>query len=229
MKAELLAYTPNPEVLCARAASVSWRFDGLKNITDIEVAREILKRVISYGHESVIEHANFTFMIEGVSRAMTHQLVRHRIASFTQQSQRYVDLSGKEDYFVVPESMRTNELKGVMEKFCTECAQLYTELVKSGIPAEDARFVLPNATQTKIVVTMNARELRHFFNLRCCYRAQWEIREVAWEMLRQCKEVAPSLFRNAGPSCVGLGRCPEGALSCGKMQELTKWRDEKNE
>ncbi|NIQ06822.1 MAG: FAD-dependent thymidylate synthase, partial [Candidatus Korarchaeota archaeon] len=165
-----------------------------------------------YGHVSVIEHASFSFSIEGVSRAMTHQLVRHRIASYTQQSQRYVAYDTSDQY-VVPPSLDDNPVaKKIFDKTVTRISEAYRELLDLGIPREDARFILPNAARTNIIVTMNARELLHFFNLRCCIRAQWEIREVANEMLKQVKEVAPALFNDAGPSCVKFGYCPEGKM-----------------
>jgi len=179
---------------------------------DSEKAKRIIRRVTGYGHTSVIEHACFTFSIEGVSRAMTHQLIRHRIASYTQQSQRYVTYNTLENY-VIPPSIRDNkEAKKLFDETLAKISEVYQKLLRMNIPKEDARFILPNAAKTNIIVTMNARELRHFFNLRCCMRAQWEIREVAIEMLRQVKKVAPALFENAGPSCVELGYCPEGKM-----------------
>ncbi|MEM3672616.1 MAG: FAD-dependent thymidylate synthase [Candidatus Bathyarchaeia archaeon] len=215
MKVKLLRYTTDPEILCGAAALTSSK-SGSPSETfekmDIEQARRIIKRVTGYGHTSVIEHASFTFSLEGVSRAMTHQLVRHRIASYTQQSQRYVTYDTLEKY-VTPKSIAENaEAKRVFEETLEKISEAYKRLLQLGIPKEDARFVLPNAAKTNIIVTMNARELNHFFNLRCCARSQWEIREVATEMLRQVKKVAPALFENAGPSCVKLGYCPEGKI-----------------
>jgi thymidylate synthase (FAD) len=179
---------------------------------NMETAKRIIKRVTGYGHASVIEHASFTFSIEGVSRAMTHQLVRHRIASFTQQSQRYVTYDTLEKY-VTPQSISDNaEAKDIFDRTLERISETYQKLLDMGIPKEDARFILPNAAKTNIIVTMNARELLHFFNLRCCARAQWEIRETAIEMLRQAKKATPALFENAGPSCVQLGYCIEGKM-----------------
>lgn len=189
----------------------------------LDEAREIIRRVLEYGHESVIEHACFTFFVEGISRSLTHQLVRHRIASYTQQSMRYVDLTKSQAYFVRPESISKNEeLAGLFDDVVTKCKNTYDILRKKGIRPEDARFVLPIATQTKIAITMNARELRHFYAMRCCLRAQWEIRQLANRMLKICKTKAPSLFENAGPSCVKLGYCPEGELTCGKLNQILK-------
>jgi thymidylate synthase (FAD) len=178
----------------------------------MEQARNAIRRVLGYGHYSVIEHASFTFSVEGVSRALTHQLVRHRIASYTQQSQRYVTYDTLEDY-VAPRSISENKkAKKIYNDTLKQISDAYQRLLKLDIPEEDARFLLPNAAKTNILITMNARELRHFFNLRCCERSQWEIREMAIEMLRQAKKAAPSLFENAGPSCVESGYCPEGKL-----------------
>jgi thymidylate synthase (FAD) len=214
MKVELLAYTPDPEELCALSAATSFREKGAsqrKEKMTKEKASEILKKVVSYGHVSVIEHANFTFSIEEVSRALTHQLVRHRIASYTQQSQRYVEIStDNENWYVIPPTVDTEEKRKKFRERMKTIAQWYQDSVDSGMTAEDARFYLPNACKTNIVVTMNARELLHFFNLRCCNRAQWEIRDVALEMLKLVKKVAPIIFEKSGPSCVSKGYCPEG-------------------
>ena len=222
MKVTLVSYTNDPEVTCAKCASVSWQRKGMKEAS-LDEARKIIKRVLGYGHESVIEHAYFTFFAEGISRSLTHQLVRHRIASYTQQSMRYVDLTKARQYFIRPKSISDNEeLAGLFDDVMTKCKNTYDTLRKKGIPAEDSRFVLPIATQTKIVITMNARELRHFFATRCCLRAQWEIRQLAKRMLNICRTVAPSLFENAGPSCVSGGYCPEGELTCGKLDQIMK-------
>lgn len=215
MRVKLLRFTADAERLCGAAASTSTRSGSPSEIfekMDVDKAKQIIKRVTGYGHISVIEHASFTFSIEGVSRAMTHQLVRHRIASYTQQSQRYVAYNALEK-FVTPPSIANNiEAKRAFDETLEKIAETYQNLLKMGIPKEDARFILPNAAKTNIIVTMNARELRHFFNLRCCTRSQWEIREVATEMLRQAKKAAPVLFENAGPSCIELGYCPEGKM-----------------
>ncbi|MEM3702989.1 MAG: FAD-dependent thymidylate synthase [Candidatus Bathyarchaeia archaeon] len=227
MKVKLLRYTADPEVLCGAAALTSTRSGSPSEIfesADLERARQTVKRVIGYGHMSVIEHASFTFSIEEVSRAMTHQLVRHRIASYTQQSQRYVTYNTLKQYVTPPTINANPEAKKVFDRALENVSKAYNKLIEMGIPKEDARYVLPNAAKTNIVVTMNARELRHFFNLRCCIRSQWELREVATEMLRQVKKVAPSLFENAGPKCVELGYCPEGKMKPSEcdIQELKK-------
>ena len=176
------------------------------------------------GHESPIEHASFTFGVEGVSRSLLAQLTRHRLASYSVQSQRYVGQSGEDgiDYILPPEieklgdeyAKRFADQMDMMDKWYREWLELLGEGGK-----EDARFVLPNAAATRMVVTMNARELNHFFALRCCNRAQWEIRDVAWQMLKLAHEAAPALFDECGPECL-RGRCPEGKMCCGRMDEV---------
>ena len=215
MKVKLLRYTADAELLCGTAALTSTKSGSPSETLEkmnMVTAKRIIKRVTGYGHVSVIEHASFTFSIEGVSRAMTHQLVRHRIASFTQQSQRYVTYDTLEKYVTPPSITNNAEAQKIFDETLEKISETYQKLLKLGIKKEDARFILPNAAKTNIIVTMNARELRHFFNLRCCTRSQWEIREAAIEMLKQAKKTAPALFENAGPSCVELGYCPEGKI-----------------
>ena len=161
-----------------------------------------------------MEHCTFTFGIEGISRALSHQLVRHRIASYSQKSQRYVK-EGAFEYVTPPTVTDTKAVADIYANFMKVAQGTYDCLISHGVPAEDARFVLPNACETKIMVTMNIRSLLHFFEERCCHRAQWEIRSVANEMLSLCRAVAPTLFARAGASCV-QGRCKEGQMSCGK-------------
>jgi thymidylate synthase (FAD) len=216
MKVHLLSYTKDAERLCAAAGRSCYSKKSASKLleeVDPESAGNMISEITGLGHHSVIEHASYTFSIEGVSRALTHQLVRHRIASFSQQSQRYVSI--KEPSYVTPPSVAKDE--GLKEKFDSAMGAAwlaYRALVEK-VPAEDARYVLPNACTTNITVTMNARELWHFLSLRCCSRAQWEIREVAEEMLKLLKEASPRIFSEAGPPCV-RGPCPEGKLSCGK-------------
>lgn len=225
MEIKLIAYTPKPDMVCAAAAFTSWKkkttaqlFEELNE----KEALDFLKMVIGFGHFSVTEHANFTFSISGVSRALTHQLVRHRIASYTQQSQRYVKFSREELQYVTPPTIEEDkEAKKLYDELMIKVADVYEKLIDKKIPPEDARFVLPNAATTNIVVTMNARELLHFIRLRTCERTQWEIRDAATEMLKLAKKVAPTLFSDGGPCCV-IGPCPEGKLTCGKMVEVRK-------
>ena len=215
MKVKVLRYTADAELLCGTAALTSTKSGSPSEILEkmnMETAKRIIKRVTGYGHVSVIEHASFTFSIEGVSRVLTHQLIRHRIASYTQQSQRFVAYNTLEKYVTPPSILEHMEAKKIFDETLEKISETYQKLLKLGIKKEDARFILPNAAKTNIIVTMNARELRHFFNLRCCRRSQWEIREVATEMLKQVKKATPTLFENAGPSCVELGYCPEGKI-----------------
>jgi len=223
MKVVLVVHTPDPDRLCAQAALVSkWPkgWSEFKDLWNDKTDLQHLTDAIEKGHVSVIEHACFTFSLEGISRSCSHQLVRHRIASYTQQSQRYVQLQDP-DAFVIPETIQENEkARKLFQEQLKAQFSTYERLIDLGIPKEDARFVMPNATKTNILVTMNARELLHFFALRCCERTQWELREVAWKMLTLAKKVAPLIFSKGGPSCVQLGFCPEGDLTCGKIKEI---------
>lgn len=217
MDVTLLYHTPEPERAVATAARLCYAPVGgrelMESLTD-EKIRKVLTTIMASGHFSTLEHASYTFAVEGVSRALTHQLVRHRLASFNQQSQRYVKFK-EEPPIVRPASVDTNpEATQAFDEAIEACWQAYDKLVQAGVPAEDARYVLPNACETKIVVTMNIRELMHFFSNRCCNRAQWEIRELAWKMLELVRPTAPFIFRTAGPGCM-RGACPEGKMCCG--------------
>ncbi|MDY0224316.1 MAG: FAD-dependent thymidylate synthase [Candidatus Methanomethylophilaceae archaeon] len=217
MKVILLAYTQNADEICAAAGKSCYSEESSANLLGRGDPNRILEKIVGMGHNSVIEHASFTFSVEGVSRALTHQLVRHRIASFSQQSQRYVSLD--KPTYVIPKTIEVDEKsKELYIKTMDMVWESYNELQKV-VPPEDARYVLPNGCTTNITITMNARELLHFFSLRCCNRAQWEIREMADEMLRFCKDVSPTIFKTAGPPCV-RGPCPEGKLSCGKSRKV---------
>jgi len=257
LKINLIEYTPNPEKVIAAAAKLCYSPSGVDNIMenlDKTNIAKFIEMLMSYGHHSPIEHVSFTFAIEGVSRSLTHQLVRHRLASYSQQSQRYVKLS-QFQYIIPPEIEKNRKAKEIFVKTMEQDQKSYDELVellkKSAFDElkgdyikknktelddkhmtlllnkaekkaiEDARYVFPNACETKIIVTMNARELMHFFNERCCNRAQWEIRIMAAKMLKEVKSVAPVLFKFSGPSCV-REVCPEGAMTCGKSEEIRK-------
>ena len=216
MDVTLLYHTPEPERAVATAARLCYAPVGgrelMESLTD-EKIRKVLTTIMSSGHFSTLEHASYTFAVEGVSRALTHQLVRHRLASYNQQSQRYVKFK-EEPPIVRPASVDTNpEAAQAFDEAIEACWQAYDKLVQAGVPAEDARYILPNACETKIVVTMNIRELMHFFSNRCCNRAQWEIRELAWKMLELVRPTAPFIFRTAGPGCM-RGACPEGKMCC---------------
>lgn len=223
MKVTLLQHTPDPERTVALAARLCYSAASIGELHDRLSGSDIaafLEKIMSLGHQSVLEHVSFTFGIEGISRACSHQLVRHRLASYSQQSQRYVTFKGDDFPQVVPDSIAaTVQRQEMFDTAMRACADVYRRLVADGVPAEDARFVLPNAAETKIIVTMNGRELLHFFALRCCERAQWEIRAMAIEMLRLVKPLAPVIFAAAGPGCVNDG-CPEGTMTCGKAKEV---------
>ena len=233
LKVKLISHTPDPERLIAAAAKLCYsESDAASIFEDLtpEAVERFLQRLTDMGHASPVEHANFTFSVEGVSRSLTHQLVRHRHASYSQKSQRYVTEGGF-DYIVPPEIENDEDAVTEFLVAMYDAQDHYDRIVESLIQTgrtekeayEDARYVLPNACETKIVVTMNVRELLHFFNVRGCNRAQWEIRELAYQMWLLSLDVAPILFKNAGPSCLNW-KCPEGAMSCGKSEEArNKW------
>ena len=243
MKVNLLCHTPNPEKTIAAAARLCYSNSGADELFDgmtDEKASDYVAMLERLGHESPLEHVTFTFTIEGVSRAFLAQITRHRIASFSVQSQRYVYKEGHFDFIVPPAIGENEEALEEYNKIMETCAESYhklTEILQKKAAdefmaegkteeeawklaekkaIEDARFVLPNACDTKMIVTMNVRSLHNLFRLRCCNRAQWEIRAVADEMLRLCRAEAPSLFAHAGPACVSEGRCSEGKMTCGK-------------
>jgi len=215
MNVKLIGFTPNPEKTPAMAAKLTHsktKPEELDKTPENELTA-VLEQVMKLGHTSVIEHACFTFAISDVSRSLTHQLVRHRIASYAQQSQRYVNL--KEPNYVIPPSIEKNkDMKKAYEQTMDTIWKEYNKLLELGIPAEDARYVLPNAACTNIMVTMNARSLLNFFELRCCLHAQWEIRALANKMLQEVKKVAPTIFKNAGPSCKTKNICSENKKDC---------------
>jgi len=217
MRVTLLSYTGDAEDLCEICAKSCYSEDGASQIKNTE-CKSALINAIKSGHESVLEHASYTFSIEGISRVCSHQLIRHRVASYSQQSQRY---AGIEDGYVVPKSVKDmgDEAEEIFDSMMGACKEAYNTLIELGIPEEDARYIVPSATCTNIVVTMNARALRNFFKLRMCNRAQWEIRCIARTMHEICCSVSPMLFENMGASCDVLGYCPE-KNSCGKRKSL---------
>lgn len=245
MNVTLLTHTSNPERMVAAAAKLCYSgttIDELMDGLDDEKNAAFVEMLAGLGHESPIEHASFTFAIEGVSRALLAQITRHRIASFSVQSQRYVEANGFAG--VVPPAVADSpEAHAVFEGAMRHAEQAYRDiagillekheraLLDTGEPPksarakaeklaiEDARFVLPNACETKMIVTMNARSLLNFFRLRCCNRAQWEIRAVADRMLALVRGAAPSLFAKAGPPCL-RGACGEGRMSCGRIDDV---------
>lgn len=220
MKIKILAHTPNPERVIALAGKLCYSPVGIDELNDKisdEQVEKFITKLSDMGHMSPFEHASFTFAIEGISRNCSHQIVRHRLASFSQQSQRYVKMKG--EYVVPPYIYWHEELLLEFNHALEDADRTYNKLVEGLMrygrtekeAIEDARYILPSACTTKMEVTMNVRELLHFFKQRCCKRAQWEIREVAKEMLKQCKEVSPILFKNAGAPC---STCTEGELKC---------------
>lgn len=217
MQVELLYHTPDPERAIATAARLCYAPVGASELMETmppERIQSVLSTIMKSGHFSTLEHVSYTFAIDGVSRAMTHQLVRHRLASFNQQSQRYVKFKDGLNT-IKPASIAENEeASALFDEAVDAAVEAYQKLLDAGVPAEDARYLLPNAAETKIVVTMNVRELLHFFELRCCNRAQWEIRELAHKMLELVRPTAPYVFMDAGPSCV-RGVCSEGKMTCG--------------
>ena len=224
MQVELLYHTPDPERAIATAARLCYAPVGAAELMETmpeERVRSVLSTIMGSGHFSTLEHASYTFAVDGVSRALPHQLVRHRIASFNQQSQRYVRFADGVAT-VKPESVAASEeASSVFDQAIAAAVEAYGKLLDAGVPAEDARYLLPNAAETKIVITMNVRELLHFFSLRCCNRAQWEIRDMAHRMLELARPTAPFIFLDAGAPCVG-GTCPEGKMTCGNPYPRVK-------
>jgi len=221
MLVQLLTHTPDPERVVAAAARLCYSASSIDALMGREKAEQekLLRKILELGHFSVLEHVSFTFGVEGISRACSHQLVRHRLASYSQQSQRYVSHTEPFEAVTPPTVAAQPEVAARYEALMAELHRHYRELMAAGIPAEDARFVLPNAATTKIVISMNARELKHFFHLRCCRRAQWEIQDMAKKMLTLVRGAAPILFATAGPGCLE-GPCPEGAMTCGAIKEV---------
>jgi len=217
----LLKSTPDPEKTVAMAARLCYSDSAIaeleRKLSGVSIEK-FLGKILKLGHLSVLEHASFTFGVEGISRATSHQLVRHRLASYSQQSQRYVTAT-KPEYVVPPSIEKDAGKKKRFERAVRSAYRAYKELVDAGVAAEDARYLLPNASATKIIITMNARELLHFFTLRCCERAQWEIRDMATRMLALVKKEAPCIFKDSGPACVA-GSCGEGEMTCGKPKEI---------
>lgn len=210
--------TECPEVIAMRASSIC-----VGHIDSYTLSS--LKNAIKSGHDSVIEHISFTFLIEGVSRSLMAQLTRSRIATFHVESQRYVKYLAGIDY-VMPDSIKKIErLKNKFNELMNEINRFYQEALEMKVPGEDARYIFPNACKTNLIMTMNCRELKHFFNIRCCSRAQWEIRALANKMLSICKEKAPIIFENSGASCVEFGECKE-QKSCGKAKRIAESKDE---
>ena len=226
MQVILLSYTPNPDELVAAAARLCYKDVSAADLLSDEghnLSHKLIADLFRSGHTSTFEHVSFTFGIDGLSRVASHQLVR--LASFSQQSQRYVKMTPEPEAVVIPQTVKSNpEALRAFQEAVRVSQDAYRQLVELGIPKEDARFILPHGHSTRLVLTMNARELHHFFSLRLCRRAQWEIHELARNMLALCREKAPVLFEKAGPKCI-FGHCEE-ARSCGKpyndMEDLLR-------
>jgi thymidylate synthase (FAD) len=218
MDVRLLFHTPDPERAVAVAARLCYAPVGaaelMEHLSD-EAVRRVLTTIMNSGHYSALEHISYTFAIDGVSRALTHQLVRHRLASYNQQSQRYVSYADEPAFIVPPHVDADPDARGAFLEACGSAFLAYRSMIDTGIAPEDARYLLPNAMETKIVVTMNVRELLHFFELRCCKRAQWEIRDLALRMLELAEPSAPYIFMDAGASC-RRATCREGKMTCGE-------------
>lgn len=216
IKLRLLRHTPDPEKMVAIAARLCYSPVGTDEL-DEKLSRQDVEKLVRFiiksGHLSTTEHAVFTFGIEGISRALSHQLVRHRIASFNQQSQRYVKFRENFQYIMPPMISINEKIKEKYQSLISDIHGFYMEMLDAGIDPEDARSILPNASETKIIVTMNARELLHFFTVRCCNRAQLEIKLLAIMMLKEAKKIAPVIFETSGPNCL-RGPCPEGKFKC---------------
>lgn len=208
---------------CRQCYSAKFSAEIFSSDIPEEKMAKLIRDIVFSGHESPLEHVSLTFAIEGISRTCSHQLVRHRIASYSQQSQRYVR-EDQFDYIIPPSIAEEEELKKIFKDIMSQIQQAYNKIIayfkEKGKEGEnvnqDARFLLPGACETKIVVTMNCRELLHFFRVRCCSRTQWELRNLAYEMLKIAREVLPVIFEKAGAKCEWLGYCPEGKFSCGR-------------
>lgn len=207
MKVTLINSPMNADYLCGTAAAIC---------TNAADPLGALRGAMASGHESVAEHANFTFHVENVSRVLLAQITRHRIASFSVESQRYC---GVRPIWIVPDSIKMARFDDALLKECERCYKLYTVMVDQHVPEEDARYIIPEAAVCNLIVTMNARELRHFFSLRMCNRAQWEIRNLADEMHKLCVTCAPVLFKNSGCGCMTTAGCPE-RKPCGQPRTV---------
>lgn len=217
LKVSLISFTNNPEQTCAIAANLCYsslsKAELIKSLSASKI-EQLLDKIIDLGHLSVLEHATFSFLVEGISRISTHQLIRHRIGcSYSQRSQRYVLEENPE--FIVPQAIKNTAKEAAFIEYCQQGYQLYSEQIACDVPKEAARYLFPQAIASKIFVSMNARALYHFFALRMCSRAQDEIRTLACKMLAEVKKVAPVLFKKAGASCE-FAHCPEGEKSCGR-------------
>lgn len=225
MRVELIAHTPEPEKIVASAARLCYAntvsIDTLMDNLTWDKIKSMVEHLAESHHASPFTQIYFTFGIDGVSRAFTHQFARHHVGvTFDQRSQRYVNEANFQ--YVIPKAIEDSDMKEEYQSFMQNIAGFYQKLVDAGFKKEDARSVLPNACETKLIATINAQELFHIFNLRCCQRTQYEFRQIANEMLKLCKQVSPIIFKSAGAYCDSYGYCPEGKMSCGKAPTLEK-------
>ena len=220
MEVKLLSYTNRPEEICSIAGKMLVYERLPKDLNEVPNAAEIVRKMNKFNFKPHIEHASFTFLIKGISRSCSHQLIRHRIASYSQQSQGYVIQSN--NYTIPPSIKKNSEAERIFKETISIIFDCYNKLLKR-VPVEDARFILPNAAKTNIMLTMNARSLQHFFNTRCCLSAQWEIRELAEKMKELVKEAAPALFESSGPYCAS-GECPFPIKECAEMKLMKEYR-----
>jgi thymidylate synthase (FAD) len=221
MYVKLIDYPLDPALLVACGGRICYSDKHASDIYKMsdDEANKMVQHAIDSHHDSLFEHVNFTFLIEDVSRVLSHQLVRHRIMSPHQRSQRYVTLHKGE--YVTPKSIEENpEAKKIYDFAVDQAAAAYQTLIDMGIPKEDARYIYPNAAHTQLIITINGRSLQHMLGLRLCNRAQGEIREMAELMLKELRRVFPEFFNHVGPNCYMMGHCPEGKMSCGKMNEM---------
>lgn len=210
MNVRLVAYTPEPDVICGKAAAICTASDS---------PYQALRGAMASGHESVIEHSYFTFYIEDVSRVLLAQITRHRLASFSVESQRYCSVKPE---WIIPQTIKDAGMGEAYLRKCDEAYKFFLEMVEAGVPAEDARYIIPQGVTCKMMMSMNARELLHFFRLRTCNRAQWEIRGLADKMLAICRHTAPEMFKRAGCACMINKPCPEGKRSCGHPRDISE-------
>ena len=220
----LISCPENPLKTIYTACRTCYSADYPINIWDTtpepEKMLKLVKKVLASGHHSTIEHCQYVFSISGVSRACTHQLVRHRHMSFSQKSQRYVTEEGQFEY-IVPPTLINSDLKGEYEEFMQKISEFYAKMIKAGIPAEDARFILPNATTSSMIASLNLREMLHLANLRLCVNAQLEIRQLVKKMCKLVIEQEPWLSEYLAAKCEVNGYCDE-IRSCGRYPARTK-------
>lgn len=226
IQVKLISYPEEAELIAKMAGLICYSgekvFEEIKEKASIK-PDEYLAAIVKSGHLSIIEHNVFVFYVSGLSRVTSHQLVRKRIASFSQQSQRYVNAENFD--YITPEKIKNSDFHKDYTRIVKETHELYQKMVDNGINKEDARYILPNATSTQMIVSMNAHALIDLLVRRLCIRSQWEIQELAERMLEEVTKVAPTIFRNLGAFCDFYGYCPENSHSCGKSPTIDELRE----